>query len=191
MIALDQRQDFIVRSVLGALEPLNVAIDDIAAGDLIAIERHDLVLHHVLDLFDRDGVAALFAGLSDVLRGIDHLAIGQALAVANLRVRRLDGTDDFLDIERYLGAAALDDLHERRSLFRKPREAKHLAGKSLPCQDSATPQARPGPYQTWLRVYRFLTTISRRPDTVFRARAWRFLFSCLSMIHHLNALYPD
>ena len=94
VVALDKGQDLIVRGVLLALEALDVAIDDVAASDLKAVEGHDLILDHVLDLLDGDGVAGGLAAIGDVLRGVDHLAIGEALGLLDLAVGALDGVDD-------------------------------------------------------------------------------------------------
>ena len=113
VVALDERQDLVVGRVLLALEALHVAIDDVAAGDLEAVERHDLVLDHVLDFLNGNGVAGLLTAIGDVLRGVDDLALGKALAVLHLAVGAVDGVDDLLEIERDLRTASLDDLHDR------------------------------------------------------------------------------
>ena len=76
VIALDQRQDLVIGRVLLALQALNIAIDDVVAGNLVAVETHDLVLDQILDLLDRNGVARVLACLGDVLRRINHLAVG-------------------------------------------------------------------------------------------------------------------
>ncbi len=76
VVALDQRQDLVIGRVLLALQALNIAIDDVVAGNLVAVETHDLVLDQILDLLDRNGVARVLACLGDVLRRINHLAVG-------------------------------------------------------------------------------------------------------------------
>ena len=76
VIALNQRQDLVIGRVLLALQALNIAIDDVVAGNLVAVETHDLVLDQILDLLDRNGVARVLACLGDVLRRINHLAVG-------------------------------------------------------------------------------------------------------------------
>ena len=76
VIALDQRQNLVIGRVLLALQALNIAIDDVVAGNLVAVETHDLVLDQILDLLDRNGVARVLACLGDVLRRINHLAVG-------------------------------------------------------------------------------------------------------------------
>ena len=76
VIALNQRQDLVIGRVLLALQALNIAIDDVVAGNLVAVETHDLVLDQILDLLDRNGMARVLACLGDVLRRINHLAVG-------------------------------------------------------------------------------------------------------------------
>ena len=76
VVALDQRQNLVVGRVLLALQALNIAIDDVVAGNLVAVETHNLVLDQILDLLDRNGVARVLACLGDVLRRINHLAVG-------------------------------------------------------------------------------------------------------------------
>ena len=76
VIALDQRQNLVVGRVLLALQALNIAIDDVVASNLVAVETHDLVLDQILDLLDRNGVARVLACLGDVLCRVNHLAVG-------------------------------------------------------------------------------------------------------------------
>ena len=57
VVALDEREDLVVGGVLVALLVLHVAVDDVLAGHLKVVERHQLVLDEVLDLLDGDGVA--------------------------------------------------------------------------------------------------------------------------------------
>ena len=111
VVALDQGQDLVVRGVLLTLEALNVPVDDVAPRDLEAVEGHDLILDHVLDLLNGDGMTRGLAAVGDVLGGIDHLALGEALAVLDLAVGAVDGVDDLLKVEGDLRTAALDDLH--------------------------------------------------------------------------------
>ena len=75
VIALDQRQNLVVGRVLLALQALNIAIDDVVAGNLVAVETHDLVLDQILDLLDRNGVARVLTCLGDVLCRVNHLAV--------------------------------------------------------------------------------------------------------------------
>ena len=76
VVALDQRQNLVVGRVLLALQALNIAIDDVMASDLVAVETHDLVLDQILDLLDRHGVTRVLACLGDVLCRVNHLAVG-------------------------------------------------------------------------------------------------------------------
>ena len=111
VIALNQRQDLVIGRVLLALQALNIAVDDVVASDLVAVETHNLVLDQILDLLDRYGVAGLLTCLGDVLCRIDHLAVGKARAFLDLQVCGADRIDDLIDVKGNLGAAALDDLH--------------------------------------------------------------------------------
>ena len=94
-----------------ALQALNIAIDDVVAGNLVAVETHDLVLDQILNLLDRNSVARVLACLGDVLRRVNHLAVGKTRALLDLQVCGTDGIDDLIDVKDNLGAAALDDLH--------------------------------------------------------------------------------
>ena len=111
VVALNQRQNLVVGRVLLALQALNIAIDDVMASDLVAVEAHDLVLDQILDLLDRHGVARVLACLGDVLCRVNHLAVGKTRALLDLQVCGADGIDDLIDVKDNLGAAALDDLH--------------------------------------------------------------------------------
>ena len=111
VVRLDQREDLVVGRVLVALLVLQIAVDDVLAGDGEAIERHELVLDEVLDLLDGDGVACGLAGVLDIQGGEAHLALGEALVGGHLGVCGVDGIHDLLEVELHLGAVALDDLH--------------------------------------------------------------------------------
>ena len=111
VVALDERQNFVVSRVLLALQALNIAIDDVVASDLVAVETHNLVLDQILDLLDRYGVTRVLACLGDVLRRIDHLAVGKTRALLDLQVGGANRIDNLIDVKDNLGAAALDNLH--------------------------------------------------------------------------------
>ena len=113
VVAFDKREDLVVGGVLGALQPLHVAVDDVLAGDLELIELHELVFVHILDLFDGDRVPGVLARLRHVLRRIDDLALGEAIGFLHVLVGCTDGVLDLGDIESDFDAAALDDLHEK------------------------------------------------------------------------------
>ena len=76
VIALNQRQDLVIGRVLLALQALNITIDDVVAGNLVAVETHDLVLDQILDLLDRNGVSGILTCLGNVLCRINHLTVG-------------------------------------------------------------------------------------------------------------------
>jgi hypothetical protein len=127
VVALDEREDLVIGRVALALEVLHVAVDDVLAGDLEAVERHDLVLDHVLDFLDGDGVTSLCAFVADIEGSILDLALGQTLGFGDLLVGGLDRVDDLLKIKGDLRAVSLDDLHIRaafpcfvRGLFVEP-----------------------------------------------------------------------
>ena len=107
VVALNQRQNLVVGRVLLALQALNIAIDDVMASNLVAVETHNLVLDQILNLLDRHGVTRL----GDVLCRVNHLAVGKTRALLDLQVCGADGIDDLIDVKDNLGAAALDDLH--------------------------------------------------------------------------------
>ena len=126
VVALDERQDLVVGGVGLALERLVVAIDDVLARDGVTTLRHDLVLDHVLDLFHGHGMARAAAKPLDAMRRQRDLVFGQALLGNDVPVGTLDGVDDLVDVERRLGAAALDDLHAAHTLLAS--RARCLAG---------------------------------------------------------------
>ena len=126
VVALDERQDLVVSGVGLALERLVVAIDDVLARDGVTALRHDLVLDHVLDLFHGHGMARAAAEPLDAVRRQRDLVFGQALLGNDVPVGTLDGVDDLVDVERRLGAAALDDLHAAHTLLAS--RARCLAG---------------------------------------------------------------
>ena len=76
VVALDERQDLVIGRILLALQALNIAIDDVMASDLIAVETHDLVLDQILNLLDRNGVSGILTCLGNVLCRINHLTVG-------------------------------------------------------------------------------------------------------------------
>jgi hypothetical protein len=111
VVALDEGEDLVVGGVLLALLVLHVAVDDVLACHDEAVEGHELVLHQVLDLLDRDGVAGVGALVLHVEGGELDLAVGEALVLGHLGICRLDGVLDLGNVERDLRAVALDDLH--------------------------------------------------------------------------------
>ena len=81
------------------------------AGHFVAVETHNLVLDQILNLLDRHGVARVLTCLGDVLRRINHLAVGKTRALLDLQVGGANRIDDLIDVKDNLGAATLDDLH--------------------------------------------------------------------------------
>ena len=111
VVGVDQRQDLVVGRVLASLLVLQVAVDDVLAGHGELVERHELVLDHVLDLLDRHGVTGLLALVLDVEGGEGDLAVLEALVGGDLAVGGCDGVDDLGQVEGDLRTVALDDLH--------------------------------------------------------------------------------
>ena len=75
-VSVEEIQDLVIGRVLLTLQALNIAIDDVVASDLIAVETHNLVLDQILDLLDRYGVPGIFTCLGNVLRRVNHLTVG-------------------------------------------------------------------------------------------------------------------
>ena len=123
VVALDEGEDLVVRRVLLALLVLDVAVDDVLAGNGEVVEGHELVLDEVLDLLDGDRVAGLHALVGHVERGEAYLALGEALVLGHLHVGLADGVLDLGDVERDLRAVALDDLHVLTPSLHNARQA--------------------------------------------------------------------
>ena len=113
VVALDEGQDLVVCRVLLALQRLDIAVDDVLAGYLVAVQCHDLILDHVLDILDRDRVSCCLAAVAHILGGVDNLAVGQTLVFGCLAVRAPDRVLDLRDIEGNFRSVALDNLHFR------------------------------------------------------------------------------
>ncbi len=65
VLALDQAQDALVGGVGLALQALHITIGDIMAGYIVGLNVHQLVLHHVLDLFHAHGTVQRLALVRD------------------------------------------------------------------------------------------------------------------------------
>ena len=112
VVAFDQGQNLIVGGVGNALEALHVAIDDIGAGEREIAQGHDFVFDHVLNLFDRNGVARGFAALLHAMRSGKNLLFAQTIIFGNVGIRALYGVDDLRYVEDDLRTAAFDDFHD-------------------------------------------------------------------------------
>ena len=111
VVALDKREDLVIGGVALALEVLEIAVDDVLARDLELVERHDLILDHILDFLDRDRVAGGLAGVLDVEGRVLDLARCQTLVFGNFPVCCFDCVGDLRKIEDCLRAVSFDDLH--------------------------------------------------------------------------------
>ena len=112
VIALDKRKDAVVCRVRRALQALHVAIDDVATRHVVTAGCHDLVFNHILDFLNRHGVSRALAQPLHAVGSKGNLIAGQAISRIGFVVGRLYSANDLLDIERNLGAAALDDFHD-------------------------------------------------------------------------------
>ncbi len=70
-------------------------------------------------------MARALAGISNVLRGINHLTLGQAGTLLYLTVGRTDGIHNLLNVEGYLGTASLDNFHCTASFLQTHLRPSH------------------------------------------------------------------
>ncbi len=112
VVALDQRQDLIVRGVRLAHKRAAVAVGDIALGDLVGAVRHDVRLDEVLDLLHGGRAVELLALVLHALGNALDLHRRHALGFVDDVVCLGHSGDDFDDIELDFRAVALDDLHD-------------------------------------------------------------------------------
>ena len=117
VVALNERQDLVVGGVARTLDVLHVAVGDVVAGDLEGLGGHDLVLHHVLHLFDRHRVTAGGAGVLHLVGDAAHHEGGKPVVLVNDGVGLGDGVDNLSYVERLLRAVALQNLHGSAPTF--------------------------------------------------------------------------
>ena len=111
VVALDEREDLLVRRVRLAEQLLLVAVDDVLLRDLLRAELHELRLHDILDLLDVHRAVARRAHARDLLRyELDATLRKRVLVVDRLR-RLAYRILDLSDVERDFLPAALRDLH--------------------------------------------------------------------------------
>ena len=132
VVALDERQDFVVGRVRRALERLDITIDDVLARYLETAKRHDLVLDHVLDFLDRHGMAGAAAQPFNAVGSEGNLIFGKALVGRSVVVGRGDRVHDFLNVERYFRTAALDDFHRIPQSIRRHVPLCQIARSDAP-----------------------------------------------------------
>ena len=77
VVALDQRQNFVVRGIGNALEALHVAIDDIGAGEREIAQSHDFVFNHVLYFFNGNSMSRFFTEIRNIMCSIINLTISK------------------------------------------------------------------------------------------------------------------
>ena len=81
------------------------------AGYIVGLNVHQLVLHHVLDLFHAHGTVQRLALLRDIVGDGQDLLLGQAALAADRIAGLGDRSDDLGDIKWNFRTVALDDLH--------------------------------------------------------------------------------
>ena len=111
VLALDQAEDALVGGVGLALQALHITVGDIMAGYIVGLNVHQLVLHHVLDLFHAHGTVQRLALLRDIVGDGQDLLLGQAALAADRIAGLGDRSDDLGDIKWNFRTVALDDLH--------------------------------------------------------------------------------
>ena len=111
VVALDQREDLVVRRVVGALQALHIAVGDVFTGNLKGAGLHDLILDQILDLLDVHRVAAGQAARLHVVADLDDLLLGQTLAFRHDMVGLGNGCNDLGNVEDGFTAVAFDDFH--------------------------------------------------------------------------------
>ena len=127
VVALDQGQDLVVGGVGLALQVLDVAVDDVLAGDVNSGLDAMSWFSTMSWTSSTDTVwPERLQSHSTLVRRQRDLVFGQALLGNDVPVGTLDGVDDLVDVERNLGAAALDDLHAAHTLLAS--RARCLAG---------------------------------------------------------------
>ena len=111
VLALDQAQNALIRSIGLALEALYIAVGDIVAGNVMGTDVHQLVLHHVLDLLHADSAVESVALVGHIRCDLSDLLPGQTAFAAHGIAGLGHCRDDLGDIKGHLCAVALDDLH--------------------------------------------------------------------------------
>ena len=111
VVALDQAEDLVVRGVGLAHKRAGIAVGDVVLGHLKSAVRHDVVLHHVLDLLHGGGTVHLLALQLHGLRDALDLHGRHPIRLRHGLVGLGDGDDDLGDVEAHLGSVSLDDLH--------------------------------------------------------------------------------
>ena len=115
VLALDQAQDALVRGVGLALQALDITIGDIVAGNIMGLDVHELVLHHILHFFHADGAVQRLALVGDICCDLGDLVFGQTALTAHRIAGFGDSGDDLGNIKGNLCAVAFDDLHKLSS----------------------------------------------------------------------------
>ena len=116
VLALDQAQDTFVGGVGLTLQTLDIAVGDIMARNVMGVDVHELVFHHILHLFYADCAVERLALVGNSGCDLNDLLLLQ-LALAVYRVTGFgNGGDDLGNIKGNFCTVALNDLHRFSSL---------------------------------------------------------------------------
>ena len=86
VIRLNKRQNGVVGGVAVALLRLQIAVNNILTGNTKVVERHDLVLNHILYFLNGNGVPRRLAQVFYVERSKGYLALSETLTFGNFFV---------------------------------------------------------------------------------------------------------
>ena len=100
VLALDQAQNALVGGVGLALEALDIAVGDIVAGNVVGLDVHQLVLHHILDLFHADSAVESLALVGHIRGDLGDLLPGQTAFAAHGIAGLGNSGDDLGNIKR-------------------------------------------------------------------------------------------
>ena len=111
VVGLDEGEDLLVGGVGLADQGAGVAVTDVALGGLVGAGLHDLSLHQLLDLLHGQGPVKAGGNFLDAVGDGPDLGGGQLPGTGGGRIGLGHGGKNFLGVEQYLLAAALDDFH--------------------------------------------------------------------------------
>ena len=116
ILALDQAQNALIGGVGLTLQALDIAVGDIVTGNVVGFDVHELVLHHILNLFHTDGTVQCLTLVSHICRDLGDLILGQTALAADRIAGLGNSGNDLGDIKGDLCTVAFDDLHRLSSL---------------------------------------------------------------------------
>ena len=110
VVALDEGEDAVVGGIGLTNQGALITVSDIIARQLEGAGGHDLVLHHVLDLFHGNRAIHLPAFILHIIRDVVDLLRGEGGRFGGV-VRLRDGGDDFISIKGHFGPISFDNVH--------------------------------------------------------------------------------